>query len=227
MTKARTKGAKREAKRRGRPPKEGVVREPSGRVSRNPEATIERKDKAMKPAIEARCRQAGMDPDVIRRTLGKAAADKVLAAAADYVRQPWAGCIARRRIAGEDDVAELWQVISAIRATRRAYLTAINAPADYGATASLPVSTDTLTGDAAIDVSKRTVDLRSEEERAHDARRRWCDLLNAMQAPSKDERGFQGLIMAVVINDAEVAGPLPHALRHIAKRMGWEFGKAS
>lgn len=169
----------------------------------------------MKPAVEARCKAAGLWPAEIVRAWGesfdayearkRARADMIRAAVAT-VTLPWMGCNAGRLVAGETDVADLWQVIQAIRQRRRAYLAAIDAPAEEAGISAIAVEPERFETRA----DDAPADLRSPEERADDARRRWVeieDCLNKVKAV--------GFVLRLVVRDEPVAGPLPRVLRFL------------
>jgi hypothetical protein len=160
--------------KRGRPRKPGN-REPNGRIVRN--ARSER-EKLMRVQIEARCRAVGIWPPELERIPGESAAafegrqlarDGMIRSCAVTVSLPWFGDNIGRRIAGEQDVAELWQTIQHIRRRREAYLAAIAAPSDHAKCASAFMVSGN--GDEGNEVM--TIDIRDESERHDGAIRAW------------------------------------------------------
>lgn len=215
MTKAMTKAAKRNRKRM-----EGD-REPNGRLARS-ESTRANQEAAMRTVIEARCRAAGLWPEPLVRAWGETqeafdarnkARQAMIRAAVATVTQPWMGSNAGRMIAGEPDVADLWQMVQIILARRRAFLAAIDAPAETAAIASISVEPERFeTRD-----DDGPSDLRSPEERAAAARERWGEveaILNKIKATD--------FMLRAVVKDEPVPGPLARILRFLKKGLEGE-----
>lgn len=187
MTKARSIGEKRRGKR-GRPAKEGVEREPSGKVSRNPEATARRRENAMRTALQARAKDLGLVPAHLTRVQGETdeefaarrnARDRMIAASTPILNRPWLGCAAGRAIAGEIDVQALWDVIQEIRRVRMNYLRSIDAPKDQAKAANLLVAPSRESGGA--DAGHVRSEPLTDEEFAGVAERAWHDLRDILE----------------------------------------------
>ena len=176
-------------KRRGRPKIDGP-RETNGRLVRK--ASRADKEKAMMAVVETRCRALGIWPEPIVRVWGepadsldarKAARLAQIRAAMALVGLPWMGSNVGRRIAGDEDAAELWQVATMIQARHRAYQRAIDAPRQAGVMSMMVAPDRQTAGDAVEPVA---ADVRSEEERAASAIAAWerlgvpADLLEAL-----------------------------------------------
>lgn len=158
MTKARTKGAKREAKRRGRPPKEGVVREPSGRVSRKGTQYApppERRDAIVAVALSARCKAMGWPDSAEARELAK---------------MPHIGCEAGRAIHDlrDPERAEMWGAIRRMRAVYARYAAILGLPAPFPASAALTAMPEPVGSDG-VEVDHAEYDPRPIEDRARSA----------------------------------------------------------
>ena len=117
------------AERRPGPKRQDGPREPNGRLQRSGP-----KD-ARLLVLEARAARAGFPPVPEGQVRGRDAR-KALA-------QPWMGCQAGRAIAGEKDVAAIWETISRIRAVVAAYRRAIGAGTGHPAIMRLPIPPST------------------------------------------------------------------------------------
>lgn len=251
MAGARTKGQRKRAKRSkrdlerameaagmsavvapkpGRPRKEGVEREPSGKVSRNPEATKARKESAIRTVVEARARHFGLIPPTMKQIPGetmeefmarKGAREAMIRAVTPAMMREWTGCAVGQAIADQDDVTDLWKAVGLIRQTRERYLAAIDAPDEHAKAANLMIapSPDGTEPEARILPSEPLTD----EEEADAAIARWEALREALM-------GVDPLAVRFTVDRicAEVAGadkhPVPKApvlkiLRHVYAQM--------
>ena len=177
-------------RKRGRPRKPGP-REPSGRPSRMPP---ERRDEIMRQALDARARQTGVTDR------------KALAA-------PWMGCRVGRSIAGESDVAALWEAVCAVRKAHKAFLAAIEAPPINGRPTGISVALSD-TPEEAID--RPPVDLRSHEERCLSAIAAWDDFCATLRAV---DPCLPQYVVRTVVQD-EPQRDLARVLRWIAEGNG-------
>lgn len=167
-TKARTVG---ERKREKKAAKERFAelsaanaiprREPNGRLSRAGE------EKPKHAAVVARCKAMGWLP----RRLDDGSlsylptADLVARATQEHL-----GCVAGQALHDVDPVSRipLWQAVCAIRTAYTRYWAYTGVQPPYAKPAMLPIKPDP--GSTGVDVSgKRTVDTRTEGEKAHDA----------------------------------------------------------
>lgn len=135
-------------KKPGPKPRVGVEREPSGKISRNPEATRAKREAAIRTVVETRARHMGIIPPTITQIPGetmeefmarKGAREAMLRAATPAMRREWTGCSVGQAIADQPDVAKLWEAVKRIRAARAGYCAAIDAPDEHAKVARLPV----------------------------------------------------------------------------------------
>lgn len=200
-------------KKRGRKRKEGP-REPSGKLQR---LTRSEREAATRAQIEARSKALGIWPTPPVRAWGESisafegrqrAYEQMIRACAATVSLPWMGCNAGRRIAGEEDVADLWQVIQTIRQRRTNYLSAIGACSDHAPITQLGVAP---TDDAIDEVVRR--DLRPEEERALAAIRAWNEIDASLDWTERR------VVYDVVILDGHSVVALVPILRKLAEML--------
>lgn len=215
MARAQTKGERKRAKRRareaaeamesagvvpdkpkrGRPPKPGVARTPSGAISRagQYQPTRERQEAVQRVALAARARQTGNQEN---RTM------------LDAMKSPMMGCNAGRAISGAPDAAALWDTIQSLRTIRTAYLRALDAPADYASIAKLPVKPNP--GDTEAVVSLPPSEPLTDEEAADAAIRRWEAVMDALRVV---DPLLIRVIDQVVIHDQPAPAGFPAAIR--------------
>lgn len=203
MTKAKSVGAKREAKR-GRPRKEGVIREANGRASRKGTQYVippEKQAAARRVVLEARCRLMGW---AINR-------DNLEAALAEHL-----GCHAGRALHGHPGLAGLWDTIKRIRAVYARYWAVHGLPTPFAKSASLvampePIGSDGVEVDSGWD--DRPIEEKSRTSTAAMMRIEGVLMLSRSRAAVKatvlcDEpvRDRPALIAALMAVEADMAG---------------------
>jgi hypothetical protein len=223
LTKARTKGEAKRAKRgKAMPLSDDPEREASGRRQRP------LKESNMNTVLDARARHMGLMPPRVSRYPSETdeefqgrqrAHDAAVRAFAPLLRREWLGCEAGKAIAGEADVAELWAVVRMIRQRRLAYLRAIDAPAEQAKIARMLAASEPM--EASPD--DPPADLRTEEERAEAAITRWEDLRDVLLDHHAMAVRFV-LDRVTGESRASDASPVPKAplveiLRYVKKRM--------
>lgn len=217
-------------KKPGPKPREDVEREPSGKISRNPEATRAQRESAIRTVVEARARHFGLIPAQMKQLPGenmeefmarKGAREAMLRAATPAMRRGWTGCAVGEAISDQPDVADLWEVVTRIRACRFGYLSAIDAPSEHAKTARLAVAPS----DDPTEPEARVVkgEPLSEEEAADAAIGRWEDMREViMQVHPLAVRFAVDRICAEVPGaDAHPVpkAPLLQILRHVHERV--------
>lgn len=174
-------------KKPGPKPAQNVEREPSGRISRNPEATKARRETAIRTVVEARARRFGLIHEAVKRLPGESmeefsarqgAREAMLRAITPAMRREWTGCAVGEAIADEVDVVKLWEAVKHIRGVRRDYLSALDAPGEHAKTARLPA---TPPGDT-TEVEARVVrsEPLSDEDAVSVATARWEGLRDTL-----------------------------------------------
>ena len=198
-------------KRRGRPKVDGP-REANGRPLRT--ATRADREKAMMAVVESRCRAVGIWPEPVVQVAGepaecfearKSARIAMIRAASAFVGLPWMGSKAGRKIAGCEDVADLWQIITMIQGRYRAHQRAIDAPRQIATMALMVAPTR---GAAGNTVDPVEADFRSDEERAASSIAAWA----ALAIPDD-------LLHAVVDDEFPAVYPLATKLREVGRKL--------
>lgn len=214
----------------GPKPKEGVEREPSGKISRNPEATRAQREAAIRTVVEARARHFGLIPAQMKQLPGenmeefmarKGAREAMLRAATPAMRRGWTGCAVGEAISDQSDVVDLWEVVTRIRACRSGYLSAIDAPSEHAKTARLAVTPP----DDPTEPEARLVrsEPLTEEEAAAAAISRWEDMREVIMQvhPLAVRFAVDRICAEVPGSDAHPVPktPLLQILRYVHQRM--------
>lgn len=235
MTKAKKAGAKKRAKK-GRPCTEDVEREPSGRISRNPSATKERREAVMRPVIEARAKSLGIEIPVPKCLPGETmdefaarqkARDEMIRAAMPALRRPWVGSSVGPAISDEADVTDLWDAVVLIRGLRSAYIRAIEAQSEHPRGANMLVAPSGESTEP--EVSRACGMPMSDEEIAKNAEDRWFQLRDVLlDIGPRLEIGQMAVRFTIDWICAEIPsanegkapkGPVLQILRHVHKQL--------
>lgn len=230
-------------KKRGRPPRTNVVREPNGRISRNPTATTRRQTEAKRVVLEARARHAAIYPADFteperpmipegtkvnkvtkilrdhRRRVDKARIEHESnrEAALRTVDRPWHGCVAGRAIAGETDAADLWDVVQTIRRRRLTYLRSIAAESEHASIARLETLVEERFETRDDDRIPAAIP-KTEEEWAEDAAKAWNEVVGIFRMVAPYAPLY---IETVVVQDKECdTKPLAGLLRKAREDLG-------
>lgn len=195
---------------RGRKRKDGVVREPSGKISRNQTATAERKETIMRTVMETRARRAGIDIRNIDKSLGSGWTAEILRQIEPSLLQPWMESDVTAGLGREKDAVELWETVIDIRRVRTGFLRAVGFPPDHPRIVSLGVPDDHDTDDQ----EKPKSDFRSDSEKAESGKRAWAEMVEAMRKSQTEK-----FLMATIINCASIPGDLPGSLRRLKKAL--------
>ena len=192
MTKARTTGAKRRARKGGRPLKPGP-RQPNGQPRRSRSAE---RDAARKANIVARCKAMGWLPRVGDDGSTTYEPTKEMAKRAE---EPHLGCNAGRAVDAEKDRPALWAAITRIRLVYARWWQSIGAPPPYPKSVMLACIPEQFGSDGVV--TDRQWDDRSEPERNRAA-------ANAMMAVEQvlgmAGEGVRDEVKVVVLGDGRV-----------------------